>query len=102
MKFERYMTKRGCIIDLIPDSVEAKIYQQQTFMQESSTFLGTYELELKVPKKKVKKVVEGWVNIYPNNQVGGSMFSSLTEADRWAAEHRVACGFVSTTYEVEE
>jgi hypothetical protein len=45
--------------------------------------------EYRIKPKRVKK--EGWVNVYPRNACGMSIYANKDEADFWAREHRVAC-----------
>ena len=52
------------------------------------------------PKKKVKKMVELWVNQNPTG-VGG-YYKTEGEANSWAMPNRVACVHVTGEYEVEE
>lgn len=53
------------------------------------------------PKKKVKKVIERYFNVYPNEIQSFSYFTNH-EADLSAANHRIACVKLTGEYEVEE
>ena len=52
------------------------------------------------PKKKVKKTIERWVNIYEDFTSFGHF--SEVEADAYAAEDRIGCVKLTGEYEVEE
>lgn len=53
------------------------------------------------PKKKVKKSLKGWINIYPENRTG-SIYESKEQADTIGIHNRIAITTVSIEYEVEE
>lgn len=59
-----------------------------------------YELECSLPKKKVKKTVEDWVNIYPNGI--RYYYYSKERADEAADKDRIACVKITGEYYIEE
>lgn len=63
---------------------------------EEAAKLGYYP-----PKPKVKKTIEAWVNVYPDN-IGIIAFPSKAEADTGTLANRIACVKVTGEYEVEE
>lgn len=52
------------------------------------------------PKRKVKKTVEGWANVYPARHT--CIWNTKELADANAAPERIACVHVAGEYEVEE
>lgn len=69
------------------------------------TLEGAYNRELlgewTIEKKKVKKEVRGWLNVYPSGTTG--LYSTREMADDFAVQsHRIACIEFVHEYEVEE
>jgi len=58
------------------------------------------DCSLTAPKKKVKKVVEGWVNIYKDSF--SNSYDTIKMADRGQRGNRITCKKVTIEYEVEE
>lgn len=55
------------------------------------------------PKNKVRKIVEGWINIYPDGSVGNTISRSEKDADGRSHEYRAGKAlFIHHEYEVEE
>lgn len=54
------------------------------------------------PKEKVKKTIEGWVNIYPGGHASDIFFAKESHANRNAMEGRIACVRVSGEYFCDE
>lgn len=64
-----------------------------------SLFWSKPKIELpRKPKRIVKKA--GWINIYPNDDTGGFIYQSRSEADNNSLQNRIAC--IKIEYEVEE
>jgi hypothetical protein len=53
------------------------------------------------PKRKVKRTIEGWVNIYPYPSGRSILYDSKEEADRGAV-NRIACVKLTGEYPAEE
>ena len=51
------------------------------------------------PKLKVKKVLEGWVNVYP---ASSAWHDTKGDAEHEAGKSRIACVHIVQEYEVEE
>jgi hypothetical protein len=54
------------------------------------------------PKRKVKKVLHGWVNIYLGWEIMGLFYLSKESADNAASPNRMACIEINQEYETEE
>lgn len=52
------------------------------------------------PKKEVKKVLHGWMNVYDNTT--SCVYFSKKDADRFQGHGRIACVEINQEYEVEE
>ena len=52
------------------------------------------------PKRKVKKTIEGWLNVYPEH--GYDLHSSKEQADKYAGVKRIGCYKFIGSYEAEE
>ena len=52
------------------------------------------------PKRKVKKTLEVWANIYPGGKF--NVYSSEKLADKRAGSRRIGCAKLTGEYEVEE
>lgn len=51
-------------------------------------------------KKKAKKIIERWANIYPDIMI--DYYATKKAADVWASSSRIACVKLTGKYEVEE
>lgn len=56
---------------------------------------------LELPKQKVTKTVERWVNIYPDNNIS-AIHNTKEKADKCAAHDRIDCVKITIPYQVEE
>ena len=56
-------------------------------------------VKVEPPKKKVKKTIEAWVNVYDDRK---RFYDSKKEADEWAHSPRIACVKLTGEYETEE
>lgn len=64
------------------------------------TLISEYDLECAVPKKRVKKTVEGWAVVYPTSVSEFFNFESMAKA--YAEKQKATYTRVSGEYEVEE
>lgn len=55
---------------------------------------------LELPKEKVTKTLEGWLNIYPDETL--TLYRTKESADRRAAKYRLDCVKITIPYQVEE
>ncbi len=53
-----------------------------------------------LPKRKVTKTIEKWVNVYPEEMI--EIHDTEIGANKYAESNRIACVKVTGTYEVEE
>lgn len=88
---------------LIPDSC---LFNNKGYFQEGDpdrallTLEEAAKLGLFPPKKKVKKIIEGWVNVYPYRFVGH--YGTKEDADSCAVSSRIDCIQIKHVIEVEE
>jgi hypothetical protein len=57
------------------------------------------------PKRMEKRVLDGWVNVYPEGPMKTFVFGNKEEVDRYNlinGNNRIACVHVTGEYEVEE
>ncbi len=52
------------------------------------------------PKRKVKKTLTGWLDVYPHHAEG--LYQTRDAAESFALPGRIACVHISQGYEVEE
>lgn len=76
---------------------------EEEFTPDGRLFYWHKEPSLKLierQKKKVKKTIETWLNIYPDGY--NSHYHTQEECDNAAMTSRIACVKLSGEYEVEE
>ena len=71
-------------------------YKDGRYLKEQEPSLVLIER----PKKKIKKTISQWVNVYPNGYI--KAHDTKEKANKFASNIRIACVELTGEYEVEE
>lgn len=83
-------------------------YPIATYLQDGSSYtryFSAQDIELVTKaKRKVKKTIEGWVNVYEKMESGSVLFTDESTANcaSQLGRKRIACVHMTGSYEVEE
>lgn len=94
MKIETWVNKNGMIYE-----TEEGSEMSEYFNTDDYTLLETREIA--EPKRKVKKSVTRWVNVYPTGP-SDVLYSDVNYAELNREHNRIACVPVLIEWEVEE
>lgn len=72
-----------------------------TYWKEEGMWVRGQSTNLDLIEIREKKKISGWVNIYPDGDLGG-VYISKEKADRAASARRIACKYIEIEYEEGE